>query len=71
MSIQFEGKEIETTASGYLAEHEDWSRDLAAHMAKLDGIELAPAIGTSSTTCAKNFSKTTRAPPIRGRSSRP
>ena len=40
MSIQFEGREIATTASGYLVNPDDWSRDLAAHLAKLDGVEL-------------------------------
>ena len=40
MSMDFNGREIATTASGYLVDPDDWSRDLAAHMARLDGIEL-------------------------------
>lgn len=40
MSIQFDGRDIATTASGYLVERDDWSRDLAAHLARQDGIEL-------------------------------
>jgi tRNA 2-thiouridine synthesizing protein E len=40
VTIQFEGRDIATTASGYLADPEDWSRDLAAHMAARDGIDL-------------------------------
>ena len=37
---QFEDREIATTASGYLVERDDWSRDLAAHLARQDGIEM-------------------------------
>ncbi|MBK8457590.1 MAG: TusE/DsrC/DsvC family sulfur relay protein [Phyllobacteriaceae bacterium] len=40
MAITFEGREIETTASGYLVDQEDWSEDLARVMAAADGIEL-------------------------------
>ncbi len=42
MSIEFNGKEIETTATGYLADQGDWSENLARHMAAADGIELGP-----------------------------
>ncbi len=42
MSYQFEGREIETTPTGYLVDPEDWSRELAEHIAKLDQIELGP-----------------------------
>ncbi len=41
MSYQFQGKDIETTATGYLVNHEDWSRELAEHIAGLDGITLS------------------------------
>jgi sulfur relay (sulfurtransferase) DsrC/TusE family protein len=27
MSLEFNGKSIETTATGYLVNHEDWSED--------------------------------------------
>lgn len=40
MPIEFDGREIATTATGYLENREDWSEDLACQMAKLDGIEL-------------------------------
>ncbi|MBV1705351.1 MAG: TusE/DsrC/DsvC family sulfur relay protein [Hyphomicrobiales bacterium] len=40
MAIEFGGKTVETTASGYLVDQEDWSRELAEHMAKADGIDL-------------------------------
>jgi len=40
MAIEFEGREIETTATGYLVDPEDWSRELAEHMAALDKIAL-------------------------------
>ena len=40
MAISFNGEEIETTASGYLVNQEDWSEDLARTMAAADGITL-------------------------------
>ena len=42
MGIEFEGKTIETTATGYLANQDDWSRELAQHLAREDQIELTP-----------------------------
>ena len=41
MAIEFEGREIETNANGYLENHEDWSEGLARVLAQQDGIELA------------------------------
>ncbi len=40
MAIEFEGKTIETTSTGYLSDQEDWSRELAQQMAALEQIEL-------------------------------
>jgi tRNA 2-thiouridine synthesizing protein E len=40
MSYEFQGKVIETTANGYLVDQEEWSRELAAHIAGLDGLQL-------------------------------
>ena len=40
MAIEFQGKTIETTATGYLADQDDWSRELAEHLASLEKIEL-------------------------------
>ena len=40
MSIEFNGKTIETTATGYLVNAEDWSEDLGKHLAGEEGIEL-------------------------------
>ena len=42
MRYEFEGREIETTSSGYLVEQDDWSHELAGYMASLDTIELTP-----------------------------
>jgi tRNA 2-thiouridine synthesizing protein E len=42
VGYEFEGREIETTSSGYLVEQDDWSRELAEYMASLDKIELTP-----------------------------
>lgn len=43
MGIEFNGTEIETNAGGYLVNLEDWSEDLARHMAEADGLELTEA----------------------------
>ena len=40
MTIEFNGASIETTATGYLANVEDWSEDLARQMAVAEDIEL-------------------------------
>jgi len=40
MSFEYKGKTIETNDNGYLANVDDWSEDLAHHMAKSEGIEL-------------------------------
>jgi tRNA 2-thiouridine synthesizing protein E len=40
MAVEFEGKTIETTATGYLAHIEDWSEALAHELAKEEAIEL-------------------------------
>jgi tRNA 2-thiouridine synthesizing protein E len=40
MAMEFDGRTIATTATGYLENREDWSEDLARHMAKLEDIEL-------------------------------
>lgn len=42
MAYEFEGREIETTANGYLVDQTDWSEGLAAHIAGLEQIELTP-----------------------------
>ena len=41
MAYDFNGTEIETTATGYLVNAQDWSKELAEHMANADGIELS------------------------------
>ena len=38
--IDINGKEIATDAEGYLANLEDWSEDLAAHLSRLDNLDL-------------------------------
>jgi tRNA 2-thiouridine synthesizing protein E len=40
MAIEFDGKMVATTSAGYLDNREDWSEDLARHVAKLEGLEL-------------------------------
>lgn len=41
MAYDFNGTQIATTPTGYLENLEDWSKELAAHMASNDGIELS------------------------------
>jgi len=41
MAYDFNGTQIATTATGYLENSEDWSEDLAKHMATADGIEMS------------------------------
>lgn len=38
--IAINGKEIATDAEGYLANLEDWSEDVAAHLSRLDNLDL-------------------------------
>jgi len=40
MSIEVNGKSIETTATGFLVNVEDWNEEVAAVIAKEEGIEL-------------------------------
>jgi len=40
MSIEFNGQTIETTATGYLVNLEDWSKELAEKIAEEEGVEL-------------------------------
>jgi len=40
MSVEFAGREIETTASGYLVNPDEWSEDLAKILAQAEGLEL-------------------------------
>ena len=42
MAYEFEGREIETTANGYLVDPSEWSEGLAEHIAALEQIELTP-----------------------------
>lgn len=40
MAYEFDGKTIETTANGFLVNQEDWSRELAEHIAGVERITL-------------------------------
>jgi tRNA 2-thiouridine synthesizing protein E len=40
MAIEFQGRTIATTATGYLENRDDWSEDLARRMAELERLEL-------------------------------
>ena len=40
MAIEFNGNAIATTAAGYLENPEDWSEDLARHLAERETIQL-------------------------------
>jgi len=40
MSLEINGKTVETTVNGYLVNIEDWSEDLAGLIAEQEGVEL-------------------------------
>jgi len=40
MSIEFQGKTIETTATGFLVNLEDWTKELGEHLAQMEGLTL-------------------------------
>lgn len=40
MSLEINGKTVETTANGYLVHIEDWNEDLAKVIAEQEGVEL-------------------------------
>ena len=40
MAIELNGKTIETTPNGYLVDVNDWSEELAKHIAEEEGVEL-------------------------------
>ncbi len=42
MSFEFNGKVYETDEEGYLADTNDWSEELAVHLAKEENIEMTP-----------------------------
>ena len=42
MIYEFDGRRIEATEAGYLVDPDDWSRELAEHIARLEHIELTP-----------------------------
>ncbi|MGE5300434.1 MAG: TusE/DsrC/DsvC family sulfur relay protein, partial [Acidobacteriota bacterium] len=39
--MDFQGKQIEVDDDGYLLNLDDWTKELAEHLAKQDGIELS------------------------------
>jgi tRNA 2-thiouridine synthesizing protein E len=39
-TMEFQGKQIEVDDDGYLLNLDDWTNDLATHLAKQDGVEL-------------------------------
>ena len=43
MAYEVNGKTLETNASGYLENLEDWNKDVASEIAKHEGITLTPA----------------------------
>jgi TusE/DsrC/DsvC family sulfur relay protein len=42
-TMDFQGKQLEVDDDGYLLNLDDWSKELAEHLAKQDGIDLSPA----------------------------
>lgn len=42
MAYEVNGKILETTATGYLVNQEEWDKDIASEIAKHEGITLTP-----------------------------
>lgn len=42
-TLEFDGKSFEVDEEGYLLDPEHWSKELAEHMAKGDGLDLSDA----------------------------
>lgn len=42
MSYELNGKTIATDANGFLSDTSDWSKELAEHIAQLEGVSLTP-----------------------------
>jgi len=42
-NLEFEGKSYEVDEEGYLMDPENWNKELAAYMAKTDGLDLSDA----------------------------
>jgi tRNA 2-thiouridine synthesizing protein E len=42
-NLEFDGKSYEVDEEGYLMDPANWSKELAEHMAKTDGLELSEA----------------------------
>ncbi len=42
-TMEFKGKQIEVDDDGYIINLGDWEKDMADHLASLDGITLTPA----------------------------
>ncbi len=43
MSFEFEGKTYETDDDGYLINLDDWNREVAGHIAEMEGVEMTDA----------------------------
>ncbi|BCL69621.1 Sulfurtransferase tusE [Vibrio nigripulchritudo MADA3029] len=41
--LEYQGKQIETDAQGYLCNHQDWNEELVPLLAEKEGIELTEA----------------------------
>ncbi len=42
-TIEFEGKQVEVDEDGYLLNLDDWTKELAAHLAEQDGLTMEEA----------------------------
>ena len=42
-TMDFQGKSIEVDDDGYLLNLDDWTKEMADHLASLDGVTLTPA----------------------------
>jgi len=57
-TMDFQGKSIEVDDDGYLLNLDDWTKEMADHLASLDGLPLLLRTGRLSTSCVTTTSST-------------
>ena len=65
MTLEFDGKVIQTDVEGFLSDPEEWSEQLAEKMAADDDIELSPEHWEAIYILREYYAQFAIAPPIR------
>ena len=64
-TMEFQGKEYEVDEDGYLQNLEDWNKEIAKYIAKLEGIDMTDAHWEVVSILRKHYAKYQIAPPIK------